>query len=414
MKKWMAFVLGISLAFPMNVFAQEGKWYENNPLVAHALGEIDGRTETNCKEALENSWGSGIRVVEADFSITKDGALVVRHDFDQNSYYIAEQKVIGDIQMTLERYQKEKINHRYTPLTAAQLIQLLNEYPDLYLVTDTKESNNLEVVKKQFQLFVDMAKNLEREDVLDRVIPQIYNEEMYEVIKGTYPYENYIYTLYQTKNPDYEKIGNFCVANGIDVVTINYTAVKAENIKKLTNKGLHVYAHTVNRLLDYQGMLSAGVTGIYTDLLKPWDLDLLGSPREVYKKQTLQVGEKQIQTNAMDIFGQTHVSLREMAALLKETDMAFSATYDQGKNAIVLEKGEGKVLLGNEILRSAQKKGVIQKVKNALYAAQEPVLKTGYFVDGEVYYRPEDLAQVLGFAAEKTETGYVFSLLETE
>jgi len=410
MKKWVALVLGISLAFPLNVFAQEKKWYEGNPLVAHALGEVDGRTETNCKEAFENSWANGIRVVEADFSITKDGALVVRHDFDQNSYYIAEQKVLGgSTEMTLERFQNEKINYRYTSLTAAQLIQLLNEYPDMYLVTDTK-ATDLGIVKKQFGLFAEMAKNLGREDVLERVIPQIYNEGMYDVIQGTYPYKNYIYTLYQTQNPDYEKIGSFCVAKGIDVVTINHEVVNPNNIKKLTGKGLHVYAHTLNRLLDYQVMLNYGVTGIYTDTLKPWDLESIGKKQEIYTNQTLQVGETKKQIETITIFGQTHLPLREMAAMLKGSEMEFFATYQDAKKGIVLKKGEGTVFLGNEILRSVEKKGVIQKMKNALYLEENQVLKTGYFVDGEVYYRPEDLAEVLGFVAQKTETGYVFSM----
>ena len=317
----------------------------------------------------------------------------------------------GNTEMTLERFQNEKINFRYTPLTAAQLIQLLNEYPDMYLVTDTK-ATDMETVKRQFGLFAQMAKNLEQEDVLERVIPQIYNERMYDVIQSIYPYKNYIYTLYQTKNPDYEKIGNFCVAKGIDVVTINQEVVTAQNIKKLTTKGLHVYAHTVNRLLDYQKMLKCGVTGIYTDLLKPWDLTFLGKEREIYTKQTLQMGETKKEVDTVAIFGKTHVPLREMANVLEGSKIEFSATYQDEKKGIVLKKGAGTTLLGNEILQSDVKKGMIKKMKHILYLEEEQVLKTGYFVDGEVYYRPEDLAEVLGFVVKKTETGYVFSLAE--
>ena len=90
-----------------------------------------------------------------------------------------------------------------------------------------------------------------------------------------YPFTNWIYTLYQTPNPNYDEIAAFCANNGIDVVTVNYEAVKKENIQKLTAKGIRVYAHTVNRMLDFKMMLEAGCYGIYTDYIKPYDLDIV-------------------------------------------------------------------------------------------------------------------------------------------
>ena len=49
-----------------------------------------------------------IKVMEADFNFTSDGILVVRHDFDQDSYYNLEQKVNGSTQMNSSRFSSEK------------------------------------------------------------------------------------------------------------------------------------------------------------------------------------------------------------------------------------------------------------------------------------------------------------------
>lgn len=60
---------------------QNKKWYEENKLVAHALGAIEDKKETNSKEAFIHSWENGYKVMEADFNFTSDGILVVRCKF---------------------------------------------------------------------------------------------------------------------------------------------------------------------------------------------------------------------------------------------------------------------------------------------------------------------------------------------
>ncbi len=62
-------MLGTSAAQP----ALCGGLAEQNPLIAHALGEADGKIETNSKEAFLTSWQNGFRAVEADFTYTSDG-----------------------------------------------------------------------------------------------------------------------------------------------------------------------------------------------------------------------------------------------------------------------------------------------------------------------------------------------------
>lgn len=55
---------------------------EDNVLISHAMGEIDGYYYTNSLEAFENSYyNRGSRVFEVDLSLTKEGVLVARHDW---------------------------------------------------------------------------------------------------------------------------------------------------------------------------------------------------------------------------------------------------------------------------------------------------------------------------------------------
>lgn len=60
-------------------------WYEQYGLIAHAGGGItvDGRqySYTNSREAVEQSYAAGHRVIELDFALTSDEYLVCTHDW---------------------------------------------------------------------------------------------------------------------------------------------------------------------------------------------------------------------------------------------------------------------------------------------------------------------------------------------
>lgn len=297
-------------------------WYDTvaGNVVAHALGQVDGRAETNSKEAFFYSYEQGMRVFEADFQLTSDEVLVVRHDFDQMSYYNLEQMVINQsTDMTVDRFTSELINLKYTPLTAEDLVYLFLEHGDTYLITDSKDTD-LDIVQQQFRQLVDIVQKSETaffleeellegeseeedeevsenvEDVpvdeedfsepvveetveiiplLDRMVVQIYNQEMFHAVQEVYPFEHWVYTLYQTADPDFHEIGQFCSDNGIDVVTINYTVFTREKWDILNQYGIKVYVHTVNRLFDVYHAQYNGAHGFYSDILTPADVLLL-------------------------------------------------------------------------------------------------------------------------------------------
>ncbi|GEM_PF-717386 len=246
--------------------APEGEpaWYEDNRIVAHALGCVDGRCETNSYEALELTYSRGQRVFEVDLVLTSDGYLVARHDFADDSYYTLEQKKPEDPVMSLEAFLSAPIKGLYTPITIKDISEFMASHEDTFFVTDTKFTDT-ETVRKQFE---QICEAMEYDSRLDRIIVQIYNYEMYDTVSSVYPFKNYIFTVYQI-NPndlDYNELGKFCAERGIAVVTMPEARANAEVTSLLHSYGLRVYVHTINRITTMGTMLMYGVCdGFYSD-----------------------------------------------------------------------------------------------------------------------------------------------------
>ena len=357
-------------------------WQSGNRLIAHAFGEVDNKIETNSKEAFINAWENGFRVVEGDFTYTSDGVLVLRHDFEKDgSYARLDIPTTGDKVMDSQTFMNSPIIFEQTPLRAVDLMYLMAEYPDMYLVTDTKDTDKA-IVQKQFRDLVGIAKNIGHPEVLDRIIPQLYNKGMIDWIREIHPFENWIFTLYLYNNPDYDDIANYCTTKGIQTVTLHIDRATAANVGKLKAKGLKVYAHTTNRYLTMKNLLAVGVDGIYTDRIKPYELPWIGqeNPRKLVEK-TVTVGTKEVTLTTMDIFGKVYAPLRQLA----KTGKGFSATYNKEGATLNLQTGKAFTTLGNEMLMNNSGKLITEKVDFKLLVNGKDSGIQCYYVDGEVY-----------------------------
>lgn len=381
-KKLTAFLLAAVLAVSAVQPAFAADWQSGNRLIAHAFGEVDNKIETNSKEAFINAWENGFRVVEGDFTYTSDGVLVLRHDFEQDgSYARLDIPTTGDAVMDEKTFMDSPIIFEQTPLRAVDLLYLMVEYPDMYLVTDTKDTDKA-TVQRQFRDIVDAAKNIGHPEVLERIIPQLYNKGMIDWIREIHPFENWIFTLYLYNNPDYNDIAQYCVTKGIQTVTLHVDRATKENVEKLKAKGLKVYAHTTNRYLTMKNLLEVGVDGIYTDRIKPYELPWIGqeNPRKL-TEQKMPVGGREVTLTTMKIFGQTYVPLRQMAKAGK----GFSAVFDKETNTLNLQKGKEFTALGNEMLMNDSGRLITEKVDFKLLVNGAESDMQCYYVDGEVY-----------------------------
>lgn len=244
-------------------------WYEQYNIITHALGTVDGRVETNSKEAFLESYARGARVFEADMCLTADGYLVIRHDFSGTSYYNLEQKTdeTDDGQIIYGTYMHTKICYLYTPLDIDGMLSLMEEYRDTYLVTDSKYTDE-NSVKEEFRRLNEAIERTGDDELKKRIIVQIYSYDMLDWVKSVYdvPSENIILTLYNMYPRDFEEIGGFCKEKGVPVVAMSCEITEKDAVSTLHGYGVKVYAHTENRIKQ---MLSdiryKGVDGFYSD-----------------------------------------------------------------------------------------------------------------------------------------------------
>ena len=387
-----AFLLAALFAFSAVQPALAADWQSGNPLIAHAFGEVDNKIETNSKEAFINAWERGFRVVEGDFTYTSDGVLVLRHDFEKDgSYARLDIPATGDVVMDSQTFMNSPIIFNQTPLRAVDLLYLMAEYPDMYLVTDTKDTDKA-TVQRQFRDIVNIAKNIGHPEVLDRIIPQLYNKEMIQWVKEIHPFANWIFTLYLYAYPDYKDIASFCVNNGIDTVTLHVDRATKENVSILKASGLKVYAHTINRYLIFQDVLENGVDGIYTDRIKPYELEWVGLENSrSTAEQTFVVNDKEMTFTTLDIFGKAHAPLRQLA----EAGRKFSAEYHKEEGILNLTLGKKFTTLGNEMLMDDSGRLVTKKADFKLLLGGKETGIQCFYVDGEVYAPVEDILAIV-------------------
>ncbi len=376
------------------------KWTEGNPLVAHALGEYEGKIETNSKESFIHSWENGYQVMEADFTYTSDNILVVRHDFEPGgSYYRLEiQPNHSQPVMDSNTFKNTKIIFEQTPLTAEDLLKLMAEYQDVFLITDTKNSDQA-TVTRQFQDMKRIAQNIGHPEILERIVPQIYNQQMLGWVKSVHDFPQYIYTLYQLTDVDYAKEAAFCAANGIDVVTINKNRISPDMVQTFHKQGVLVYVHTVNRYLQMQELLRMGVDGVYTDAIHPYELPWVGlkNKRFIYEQPTV-LKDKTYNIHRMTIMGQPYACLRDVAQMLAANG-DFSASYDPATNTIFMKNTKGSIQLGNEMMLQNTGRCITKKTATALNYNGTALNLSGYTIDGELYYNWTELTKALGYTS---------------
>ena len=253
-------------------------------VIAHAMGCVQGRIATNSKDAFLASYSAGQRIFEVDLQLTSDGALVARHDWEQISYYNLEQDGAGP--MDLETFLATPICFYYTPLDINGLIALMQEYPDIYFVTDSKETSEAQV-RSQTQKIAQAITNAGDSSLWDRIIIQIYSEAMYNWVREEAPVTNWIFTLYQIPDPDYAAIGSFCQTHGIPVITMDVSRLNKTTADIVHSYGCQLYVHTVNRLFAMREMAWAA-DGFYSDYVtsEQWKQVLVGTNKPYLTETT--------------------------------------------------------------------------------------------------------------------------------
>lgn len=245
-------------------------WTEYSSLIAHAGGAVREKdyngTYTNSLEALIQNYNLGHRVFEFDFCLTTDGELACIHDWKKNGE--PDEKVYSR-----EEWLAFKLEGRYTTMMIDTLMDEMLVNPDIFIVMDTK-SYKLEndEIRYQFQSIYELAKE-KNPELLDHFIPQIYSDEMYDVIMDVYPWKSIVYTTYATDKTGEEIVAFVEEHDNIDVITYAMKDKRFDDDLKerVHSIGKKLYTHTVNTYTSMVEYAGNGVDGFYTDFLLPED-----------------------------------------------------------------------------------------------------------------------------------------------
>lgn len=241
--------------------------WENYPTLIHALGGLEEKTYLNCKESFLSYYAKGCRLFEVDLTRTADGVWVCRHNWNDSMEQWDEE---GRKILTEEEFLSAPLYGRFTPLTLKDLFLLLKEYPDAFVLFDSKQYSirNYQKTIEDYGEFREIAKEAGAESVLGQVIPEIYNEAMYPGIALVHHFPAYLYSLWQEYSlEEAEHIAGFCQEKGISAVTV-YEQYWTEDMQKIFDeKKILVYVYTVNDVNEAKQYLKAGAAGICTDVI---------------------------------------------------------------------------------------------------------------------------------------------------
>lgn len=240
----------------------------SNHVVGHAAGGYRLPNSiypyTNSLESIVQNYELGYRVSEIDLNLTSDDNLALVHDWDFGGY---------ETIPTVEEWKKGGLNNPIMPDTTGivvdDLFRLMAINKDMFIITDTKSFElSEEDTMKQFQIMVDKSKKY-GSDVINRVIPQIYNEEMYATIKQVYDFPSIVYTMYANNDSDDVVVEFIKDKPDVKVITTHESRATEEFISKLKVYDKEMFAHTVNDQNTLIQHLNAGLSGVYTDFLTP-------------------------------------------------------------------------------------------------------------------------------------------------
>ena len=214
----------------------------------------------------------GVRLFELDLSRTSDGVWVCRHNWNDS---MGQWDGNGKKVLTEEEFRQSKIYGKYTPMTLEDFFLLLKDYPDAYVLIDSKQYSlrNYQRTLEDYSDYVEIARSAGAGETLDQIIPEIYSEAMFPGTAMIYSFPSYVYSLWQEYSvEELEHIASFCKEKGIPAATVYWEYWSEETEKIFEKNGISLYVYTVNDRDQARRYISQGAEGICTDFLTAEDL----------------------------------------------------------------------------------------------------------------------------------------------
>lgn len=232
--------------------------FENQAYIAHAGGSPYGLLQlepyTNSREAFAVSYANGFRAFEFDLIRLADGEVLVAHDYREDEYGLPD----GTFP-TLTRPEVEDLRWmgKYPVMFAEDLIGLMVDHPDAWIILDTKLGNHAAIAAALVAAAPD-------DTVRDRMVPHLTSEAHVIELEAVYPFPERMIANYQWDGTDAEQLERM-ERLGIDNIMMSWKWRWSEETQATMDAaGRHVWVHTPaepEQMLDF----TARGVGVYSD-----------------------------------------------------------------------------------------------------------------------------------------------------
>lgn len=234
---------------------------EDLDYIAHAGGSPYGLNQlpsyTNSRQAFDVSYQNGFRAFEFDLITLGDGTVVLAHDYHEDRYGLNE--AFGD--STRADVEGRKYDGLFEVLFADDLIQIMVEHPDVWIILDSKWDHEIIAQK-----LVDLAPN---DQVRDRLVPHLASAEHVEALKAIYDFPEKMIAVYRWAGGNAE-IARRKELHDVDNVMLWWDSRWTPEGQELFEEaGLNVWVHTPYEGEVIQSFLDQGIRVYSGGLIAP-------------------------------------------------------------------------------------------------------------------------------------------------
>jgi len=232
--------------------------FEALGFVAHAGGSPDGLLQgepyTNTREAFEVSYANGYRAFELDMIYLADGEVVIAHDHHEPEYGLR----FGTFpELARDDGEGARWRGKYEVMFAEDVIELMVEHPDIWLVLDTKIDFHAEIAGVLVELAPD-------DSVRDRIVPHLANEDHVAALEEIYPFPERLLAHYKWPGNDAQELERMDRL-GVDNIMMNWDRRWSEDSQQAFEAaGYHVWVHSPEDPAVIEEFRARGV-GVYTN-----------------------------------------------------------------------------------------------------------------------------------------------------
>lgn len=112
---------------------------------------------------------------------------------------------------------------------------------------------------------------------------------------------------------------------------------------------------------------------------------------------------KQVEVQGYNIDGSNYFKLRDIAAVLKDTEVGFDVGFNKDTNNITIQRFSKYTPLSSDLTKSDSKEIQIQPAFQQARVDNDKVKYNGYLINGNNYFKLRDLGKNLGFVVDYNE-----------